>query len=175
MKSQAQSIRLGDIIRSKSSDTYVNNSYNFNLSIKQSFDSVNVKCPVVTNYSDMMALKIQILNGIDNVRLDHRNVPIIDHHDFGSNRQILHKFVIRDTNQLETFYTVKAYQFQNYHDIIFKSGIYEAYLYQTLNRFSGTTSFLQDVFILEKGIPMSLVFVFNSYLYSLEDILIYRK
>lgn len=95
-----------------------------------------------------MALKIQILNDMNTVRLDYRNAPIIDHHDFQSDRQILHKFVVKDSNQLESHYTVKAYQFQNYHDIVFKSGIYEAYLYQTLNKFSGTTSFLQDLFII---------------------------
>lgn len=93
-----------------------------------------------------MALKIPVLAGIGAVRVDMINPPIIDSHDLVSDRQIIHKFIVKDSNQIESLYTIKAYQFQNYHDIVFKSGIYEAHIYQTLNKFSGSTSFLQDLF-----------------------------
>jgi hypothetical protein len=68
-------------------------------------------------------LKIPILSGIETVRIDNRNAPIIDLHDISDN-QILHKFVVRNSGNSEQHYSVKVYPFNNYHDISLKAGLY---------------------------------------------------
>lgn len=42
-----------------------------------------------------------MLGGMDAVRVDVRNTPIMDYHDMGSNAQIMHKFIIK-TNPTST-------------------------------------------------------------------------
>lgn len=132
-----------------------------------------------------------VLGGLDTVRIDVRNTPILDFSDLATNKnsQILHKLIIKSntnsiatsnttsstTKNIESNYTIKLYKFTTYQDTSFKTGLYEAWLYNLLNEYHRSSTYLQDVFILDKGTPKSLVFVFNNYLYTLEDVLVYRK
>lgn len=103
-----------------------------------------------------------------------RNSPIIDLHDTVNDNQILHRLLIKEGNS-EKPYTVKVYPFKNYYDVWLKSGLYEASLYRQLNSFKKDNSFLSELFIMEKGAPKCLVFVFNNYHATLEDMIRYRR
>lgn len=112
---------------------------------------------------------------METVTIDMRSTPIIDIHDLETDRQIIHKFIIKNSSNIEERYTVKVYPFHNYHDIVFKNGLYEAYLYNKINSFNNNHDHLRDLFIIDKGQVKALVFVFGCFLYSLEDVLRYRK
>ena len=78
--------------------------------------------------------------------MDNRNTPIIDMHD-QSDLQIMHKFTINEKN-LHLNYSVKVYPYNNYHDPIFKAGIYEAYLYNQLALYNKSRNSLKEMFLI---------------------------
>jgi hypothetical protein len=45
-------------------------------------------------------------------------------------------------------YSVKVYPYNNYHDPIFKAGIYEAYLYNQLALYNKSRNSLKEMFLI---------------------------
>jgi hypothetical protein len=80
----------------------------------------------------------------------------------------MHKFVAKGKgkNQEDEHYTIKAYPFNNFHDGVLKNGLYEASLYRTLESYT-RSEVVKDIFIVAKGVPSALVFVYGPFLYSL--------
>ena len=65
---------------------------------------------------------------------------------------------------------VKIYPFNNYRDNVLKNALYEIYLYKLMPR-----SPLKDFYVIERGRPMSIVMIFESYTCSLFDLTVYRS